>query len=232
MKTFLNYFGLILGLVLAVVAQATNLPPAVTGDVIIKFTDKSQAGVLLAEALRLNTNQHASLQTIARQLTADMGVPLSALRVTSGQELLMGVDRATLARALKNRLAREPSVQRVTSIETGKTLLPAAELVVRVDLRPNSAVQRQVQRDQQAIRRTSPELDMQVAELVSGISLRPVAHIDSAGRLILSLDVDGLIDDLIIRLKRRTDVVYAQPNLVARPSLKRENSPAPFEAQY
>lgn len=233
MRIFLENIGLALALALAltVVAQASNSPPAVTGDVIIKFTEGSQAGVLLAKALGPNTNQHAPLQTIAHKLSTDMGITLSALRVTSGQELVVSVDRAALARTLKNRLAREPSVQRVILIETGKTILPAAELTVRVNLRPDSAVQRQVQRDRLANRRASPELDMQVAELVSGIYPRPVAHIDSVGRLILTLDIADLIDDLIVRLKRRPYVVYAQPNLTVRPSLKRGDSPFPTEGK-
>lgn len=227
MKTFISYLGLTLVLVLAVVAWAENYPPAVTGDVIIKFTDKSQAGVLLAEAFRLNPNERAPLQTIARKLSAEMDVPLSALRVTSGQELVVSVDRAMLARDLKERLTREPAVQRVILLETGKTVLPAGALAVRVNLRPDSPVQRQVQRDRHAGQRTSAELDKQVSGLVSGVSPRPSAHIDNNGRLILTLDLAELIDDLVIRLKRRADIVYAQPNLIVRPSLKREISPVP-----
>lgn len=212
---------------MADVAQAANYPPAVTGDVIIKFTDKSEAGILLAEALRLNPNERAPLQTLARQLSAEMGVPLSAVRVTSGQELVVSIDRTTLTRNLKERLTREAAVQRVILVEAGKTVLPAAELAVRVNLRPDSAVQRQVQRDLHAGHRASPELDMQIAGLVSGVTPRPNAHIDSTGHLILALDIAELIDDLVVRLKSRTDVVYAQPNLVVRPSLKREISPPP-----
>lgn len=225
MKTFIS--GLTWVLLFTGAAQAANYPPAVTGDVIIKFTGKSQAGVLLAEAFRSNPNELAPLQTIARQLSAEMGVPLSALRITSGQELLVSVDRVTLMRSLKERLMREPAVQRVTLIETGKSVLPAAELAVRVNLRPDSAMQRQVQRDRRAGQRTSSELDTQVTRLVSGVSPRPNAHIDEHGRLVLTLDIADLIDDLVVRLKRRADIVYAQPNLMVRPSLKREISPVP-----
>lgn len=225
MKTFISGLTLVLGLV--GVVHATNYPPAVTGDVIIKFTDKSQAGKLLAEALRSNPNERAPLHAITRQLSGETGVPLSAVRVTSGQELVVSVDRATLARNLKERLMRESAVQRVILIETGKTILPAAELAVRLNLQPDSAVQRQVQRDRHAGRRTSAELDMQVAGLVSGVSARPSAHIDNHGRLILTLNIAELIDDLVVGLKRRADVVYAQPNLILRPSLKREIPPAP-----
>lgn len=225
MKTFIS--GLTWVLVFTGAAQAANYPPAVTGDVIIKFTDKSQAGVLLAEAFRTNPNERARLQAIARQLSAEMDVPLSALRLTSGQELLVSVDRITLMRNLKARLMREPAVQRVTLIETGKSVLPAAELGVRVNLRPDSAIQRQVQRDRHTGQRTSAELDTQVARLVSGISPQPSAHIDKDGGLILTFDIAELIDDLVIRLKRRADVVYAQPNLIVRPSSRPENSPVP-----
>lgn len=225
MKIFIS--GLILLLVMADAVQAANYPPAVTGDVIIKFTDKSEAGALLAEALRLNPDERVLLQSLARQLSTDMGVPLSAVRVTSGQELVVSIDRTTLTSNLKERLTREPAVQHVILVEASKTVLPAAELAVRVNLRPDSAAQRQVQRDRLAGHRASPELDMHVAGLVSGVSPRPNAHIDNVGQLILTLDIAELIDDLVVRLKRRADVVYAQPNLVVRPSLKRENSPPP-----
>ena len=225
MKIFIS--GLILVLALADTVHAANYPPAVTGDVIIKFSDKSQAGVLLAEAFRLNPNERAPLHAITRQLSGETGVPLSAVRVTSGQELVVSVDRTALRTSLKERLLREPAVQRVILIETGKTILPAAELAVRLNLQPDSAVQRQVQRDRYAGQRTSAELDMQVVGLVSGIAPRPSAHIDNQGRLILTLNIAELIDDLVVQLKRRVDVVYAQPNLILRPSLKREIPPAP-----
>lgn len=224
-KTFIYYFGLTLALVLSGTGQAANYPPAVTGDVIIKFTDKSQPGILLAQAFRLNPNNNTPLQIVARQLSAELGVPLTAVRATSGQELVLSIDRAQLARTLKERLAREPAVQRVILVENPKTLLPAAELAALVKLRPDSAAQRQVQRDRHAGHRSSPELGMQVAELVSGVSPLPTAHIDDAGQLIVSVDLAELIRDLVIRLKRRADVVYAQPNLIVRPSLKREISP-------
>lgn len=225
MKTFLS--GLILILVQAAIAHAANYPPAVTGDVIIKFTDKSQAGLLIAEALHLNSNQHVPLQTIASRLSAEMDLPLSALRLTSGQELVVSIDRAALARNLNERLMRETAVQRVVLLESGKTLLPTGELAVRVSLRPDSPVQRQVHRNLRAGQRTSEELDKQASLLVSGISPRPSAHVDNNGRLILKLDIAELIDDVVMRLKRRADVVYAQANLIVRPSLKREISPAP-----
>lgn len=224
MKTFIS--GLILVLALADSASAANYPPAVTGDVIIKFTDKSQAGKLIAEALDLSSNRLESLQAIARQLSSEMDVPLSALRITSGQELVVGIDRASLVRSLKERLQREPAVQRVISIETGGTVLPSSELAMSVNLRPDSPIQRQVQRDLRTGQRTSEELDKMVAGLISGVSPRPSAHIDNNGRLILTLDIGELIDDVVIRLKRRSDVVYAQANLMVRPSLKREISPA------
>lgn len=224
MKTFIHHFGLILVLSATNAGQAANYPPVVTGDVIIKFTDKSQAGALLAETLRSNPNNNTSLQTVARQLSAELGVMLTAVRVTSGQELVLSIDRATLARTLKERLAREPAVQRVILIENTKTLVPATELTAMVKLRPDSAAQRQVQRDRRAGHRSSPGLDMLVAGFVSGISPYPAAHIDDAGQLIVSLDLAELIRDLVMRLKRRADVVYAQPNLIVRPSLKREIS--------
>lgn len=224
-KTFIYYFGRALVLFLASTGQAANYPPAVTGDVIIKFTDKSQAGILLTQTFRSNPNNNTPLQTVASQLSAELGVMLSAVRVTSGLELVLSIDRAMLARTLKERLAREPAVQRVILIENARTLVPATELAALVKLRQDSAVQRQVQRDRHAGHRSSPDLDMQVAELVSGISPRPTAHIDAAGQLIVSVDLAELIRDLVIRLKRRADVVYAQPNLIVRPSLKREISP-------
>lgn len=224
MKTFIHYFGLVLFLSLTGAGRAANYPPAVTGDVIIKFTDKSQAGMVLTQALRSNPNNNTPLQTVARQLSAELGVTLTAVRVTSGQELVLSIDRAMLARTLKERLAREPAVQRVILIENTKTLVPATELAALVKLRPDSAAQRQIQRDRQAGHRSSPELDMQVAGLVSGISPHPAAHIDDAGQLIVSLDLAELIRDLVMRLKRRADVIYAQPNLIVRPSLKREIS--------
>lgn len=225
-KLFTSYFGLALVLVLtAGSGQAANPPPALSGDLVVKFRDNSEAAVLLARTFHANPNRNAPLQTLARQLSAELGVTLSALRVTSGQELVLGIDRAQLARTVKDRLAREPAVQSATVTEHAKTLLPAAELAVSVKLSANSAAARQVQRDRQAGQRTSPGLEKLVTQLCSGVYPQPGGHIDDKGNLILTLDIAELTRDLALRLKRRSDVVYAQPNLIVRPFLKREISP-------
>lgn len=196
--------------------QANGTSSFVAGDLIVKFFDANDAGQAVARAMRAD-QPLADLAPVATRLSAELGVPLVATRVTSGRELVLSVDRDRLAQPLTQRLARDPAVRSVTPIAAPKTVLPAAQVALAVALAPNSEAERLVQQAARAGHQTTPEIDALVARMATGVEPRPAGRVTERGQLVVAIDVAALTRELVARLKRRPDVEYAQPIQLARP---------------
>lgn len=202
-----------------------NIPPAfIAGDLIVKFTKESPFGVLLAQELRSDRVNAKALNIAAESLSAELGVALVPIRVTSGQELVLSIERSKLARALQQQVARDPAVHTVSLVASANALLPATEINFTVDFAEHSASKQAVLQAAQARLQTSSEIRRLVARLVSGIYPQPAGRIDSHGQFILTVDVAALTRDLVTRLKRRPDVVYVQPSQIVRPNRSKPNT--------
>jgi hypothetical protein len=188
----------------------------VAGDLIVKFSDRSDAGQAVVRAMGAD-QALADVAPVATRLSAELGVPLVAARVTSGRELVLSVDRAKLERTLTQRLGRDPAVRGVTRVAPPKAVLPAAQITVAVELAPNSEARRHVQEATQAGRQTTAEIDALVAKMAAGVEPRPTGRVTERGELVLAIDVAALTRELVERLKRRPDVEYAQPSQIVRP---------------
>src|SRR4030066_1821446 len=79
--------------------QANDKPSFVAGDLIVKFTTASEPGTLVTRALQGSQTADRQLAALAARLSQELGVAVSAVRVTSGNELGLRVDRARLAPA-------------------------------------------------------------------------------------------------------------------------------------
>lgn len=188
----------------------------VAGDLIVKFFDGNDAGQAVARAMRAD-QPLADVAPIAMRLSAELGVPLVATRVTSGRELVLSVDRDRLGQTLRQRLARDPAVRSVTPVAAPKTVLPGAQIALAVELAPNTEAERQVRETARAGQQTAPDIDALVARMAGGVDPRPSGRVNERGQLVVAVDVAALTRDLVARLKRRPDVEYAQPSQIVRP---------------
>ncbi|MCK7509503.1 MAG: hypothetical protein MZV70_39360 [Desulfobacterales bacterium] len=101
---------------LAVIAAANGPPAFVAGDLIVKFTDASESGALVARAVQGEAGAQRQLPDLAGRLSAGLGVSVIAARVTSGRELVLGIDREQLlASARATRAARTRREKRATA---------------------------------------------------------------------------------------------------------------------
>jgi hypothetical protein len=203
-------------LLAAAALKADGSPSFVAGDLIVRFQDDSDAGQAVTRALRAE-RPPADVVALATRLSAELGVPLVAARVTSGRELVLSVERAELAQALARRVRRDPQVRGVAPVAAPKMVLPAARLAFAVDLAPDSEAGRQVQEAARSGRRTTPEVAALVARLAADLYPQPAGHVGARGELILTIDVATLTRELVGRLARRPDVEYAQLSQVVRP---------------
>jgi len=198
--------------------QANDKPSFVAGDLIVKFTAASEPGTLVTRAMQGDQTADRQLAALAARLSQELGVAIAAVRVTSGNELVLGVDRDQLAQSLRQVVMRDLAVRAATRIDPPKTVLPAAEIALALDLRRDSEAGRQVHSSARAGRQASNEIEALVKKLCIGADPQPSGRVSKRGQLVLSIDIAALTLDLVERLKRRSDVEYAQPSLIVKPS--------------
>lgn len=197
--------------------QANDKPSFVAGDLIVKFTAVSEPGTLVTRALQGGQAADRQLAALAARLSRELGVAIAAVRVTSGNELVLSIDRDRLAQSLRQVLTRDPAVRAATRVDPPKTVLPAAQIALALDLRRDSEAGSLVRRTTHAGRQTSNEIEALVKKLSVGAHPQPSGHVSNRGQLVLTIDIAALTLDLIERLKRRPDVEYAQPSHIVKP---------------
>ncbi len=208
--------GLLLAAPWFAAASANGPPSYVPGDVIVKFTDASSAGLALTRALQAE-QLPVEVTHLAVQLSGELGVPLVATRVTSGRELVLSIDRDQLARRLAQQVARDPAVRSVAPIAAPKTILPAVQIAFAVAPVRDSELDRTLRQTAQSGRKTAAALDALAARLAGSPRLAVAGQVGQGGELLLTVDIAALTRTLIADLQRRADVEYAQPSHVLHP---------------
>lgn len=203
-------WGLGLGLVGMTGAANGPAPAFAAGDLIVKFNEASEFGRLLARAARGDGLPDKQLASVATQLSSSLKVALTAVRVTSGRELVLTIERTGFQRVTAQQLSRDPAVRAVTPVDAVPTVLPAAHVDFRMELGAGSEAQHRVQQAVQSGNRTSRGIDALVEKLAAGLSPRPTGHLDDQGALILRFDLATLTRNLVAQLQGRPDVEYAQ----------------------
>jgi hypothetical protein len=200
-----------------ITVQANDKPSFVAGDLIVKFTAASESGTLVTRAMQGDSTADQQLAALAARLSQELGVAVATVRVTSGNELVLSVDRDRVIQSLRQVVTRDPAVRKATRVDPPKTVLPAAQIVLALDLRRDSDAGKLVRQTAQAKRKTTKEVEALVTKLCVGADPQPSGHVSNRGQLVLTIDIAALTLDLVERLKRRPDVEYAQPSLIVKP---------------
>lgn len=182
------------------VGASDTIHPAhnVSGDLIVKFTAASEAGLLLAQAQHKTPLDDQLLMQLAVRLSTEMQVPLVPMYVTSGQELVLAIERTQVAQAIKQQLTRRPGIRRVKVATNAKSILPADKIGFIVECRAHCLTQVPV------------PLRVGIYPPLSGQAA-------ANGGMILTLDLMEITRAVVAQLKDRPDVLYAQPNQMLRP---------------
>jgi len=200
-----------------ITVQANAKRSFVAGDLFVKFTPVSESGMLVARAMQGDQAADRQLAALATRLSQELGVALATVRVTSGNELVLSLDREQVMQSLRQVVTRDPAVRKATRIDSPKTVLPAAQIALALDLRRDSEAGKLVRQTAQAKRKTTKEVEVLVAKLCVGADPQPSGYVSNRGQLVLTIDIAALTLDLVERLKRRPDVEYAQPSQIVKP---------------
>jgi hypothetical protein len=184
-------------------------------QVIVKFTSQSEAGQALARmdlAAIGNPTEDARLVELARDFGERIGIPVRLESLTSGRELLLAVDRYTLAATVAARLRQREGV---TSVEvadpaTGAGGAPASPRLT-VGFEPGSPFAETLARGSRVALGHLPGAGLGAPEVQAEVESAAPDHAE------LALDLDALMTGLVERAAADPDVQYAQRNLRLTP---------------
>jgi len=194
--------------------SASRSPSSARGEVIVKFKSMSKAGECVSTAAKENDIRNESLVSFSRELSKDLGTPVEATQLTSGGEVVLGVQFAELAANLAALLKARPQVTRSWEIKARESPAPSS---TRSDVGvafAASSREAQVLAQGSAVPHAELKPFLEGLEHDFGSKLR--ARVDGEKNLVLGIDEEALTLTLVERLKGRADVEYAQPNFVAR----------------
>ncbi len=90
-------------------ADETTLPK----ELIVKFAVGSEGRQTTLQAMQAGTAAEAHLQPLAQSLSEQINIPLTITRATSGQEVILAVDRDALMAELMERLQQRSDIEYV-----------------------------------------------------------------------------------------------------------------------
>ena len=174
---------------------------ATSGDeIIVKFAADQAINETIVRAFD-DADAHAALEESVQALSAELGVPLSFSRVTSGREIIVEIPMRQTYEVIAERIRDSDEVER-TSLEerTSGNLSNGVDVIlVTVDSRKVEL---------------SPDADLHAlaARLVADRRFPVICDIRADGRLAITPDFERLVEALVNELTSRPDVAYAQPN--------------------
>lgn len=195
--------------------QTSQTPPFVPGEVIVKFSEGSKAGAILARAAQGNWKTDACLASYLSALSQELGIPLKAKQLTSGGELVLTIQTHELTAKLVSRIKQNPRVVRTEESKAEeKGIVAAPRSEVLVEFAKGSHEAGVIARVRAQGLDTSSSLQEFMEEVERDLGLKLQSRTTKNHRLVVVIKVDSLTLELVARLNKHADVEYAQPNFV------------------
>ena len=212
---------LVLSLVLASAAAFTagnadpEPPPAqyVPSQVILKFRSGSSGAAAVDEAVETGGEKNARLAAYVGNLGDKLGMPLQAQQVTSGNEVVVGID---LRRFAQNTVERLLAMQAVAGAEddSSERAGPQSAVTLRVSFAADSQFAAALAEAWGAGAKMHEQLDAFIESASRGLDLPLVYQLDNEGELIVLVDMLQVTETLASRLGELEEVEYAELNQI------------------
>jgi hypothetical protein len=172
--------------------------PEVAGDVIVKFRDASEPGRVVAPILTGQSRIDSAVPMVS-DLSNDLGSPLTVVRVTSGRELVLAIDRVRVGQIISLRADNVSAIRSMKPADSSARLASQQQLEFVVEPQPGSDVEKAI------------------SSITGNFQPHARSRIDEDGRVLLTIDMTGLTRQTVEQLKKRSDVEYAQANVLLKP---------------
>jgi hypothetical protein len=184
---------------------------------IVKFEAGSAGDGVAAQAAQDTSAQTALFADFAAGLSGEIGVPIRIYTVTSGRELVLGVDAAKVADAAIAALEQRPDVARAMRVAGGdEPQVASRDPVLAVEFAEDSAIGRRLAEGRPETLQDDPEI-LGLSRDVAGRTGLPLTLHPEGPAIAFTLDLERLTSDLADRLTRRPDVAYVEPNRLLQP---------------
>jgi hypothetical protein len=198
--------------ILLIGGAMSSSPPFVPGEVLLRFVSGSAASSAVEAALQVTPPDLQALAPIVKTLQGAAHIPLKAIRVASGNWVVLNVEPGPLADQAARDLRKRKNIESVEVVvlePLQQGLMPKREglRVLFTSRSPESEI---------VSKKTSGVENKHVARLASelgktvGLPLK--GYIGDGDRLLLEIDLMALTPILVERLKALPDVEFAQPN--------------------
>jgi hypothetical protein len=184
------------------------------GEIIVKFSGKSEGGQISARAIAEGTPSDAALTSYIQVLSKEVGVPLEVKQLGSGGSLVVAVRRPELIAILLKRLRETTDVKETRVVSGNDPTAPAVE----VDFVQGSPETEVLAQESSETGAPGPQAQAITERLKHACGLALTSRIVSRSQIVVTPDLRALTLDLAARLSKRTDVEYAQPNFIRRPT--------------
>lgn len=197
------------------VAQERPSPQRVAaGEIIVKFRSESDVGGKVARAAVLGYAPTGDVAAYVTSIGRELGVPLDAKRLGSGGTVLVAIRTAELPETVARKVRSQDSVKSAQTVAAPSAADPAS---VRVEFVPGSSQASALARIGQRDRDQHAKISTLTSPLARASGVALSGRLDPSGQLLLTPDLNEITTQLAIRLGKRPDVEYAQPNYVVRP---------------
>jgi hypothetical protein len=184
----------------------------VSSEIIVKFSGSGKGAELAARALTEGNPSDARLGSYVKTISSEVGVPLEVKRFGSGGNVILAIRLAELAENLSKRFRDIPDVEDAHMVSEKNVSISAIEISFKQNCREAEILAQPAQEGAES--RVELEAITKKLEQDGGVPL--TARVVSPRHLLVTLDLQKLTVDLATRLKKRSDVEYAQPNFVRR----------------
>ena len=195
--------------------QASEGPPAVDGELIVKFESGQDIQARINDAMRdpsAKADTHSEIRHYVSELSDQVGVPLVMVRITSGRELLLAIPRRPFLEGVAERIRSRSDVSAIEIVHDETALSHNDKLIVTFGEGAKSLT-RLIEASEAECREVAGSIS---ATLIDEPAYDFDARRLEGNRLEISVDVRKVALDLATRLRDRPDVEYAQPNFAVR----------------
>ncbi|MEN8260028.1 MAG: hypothetical protein ABFS02_05485 [Pseudomonadota bacterium] len=186
-------------------------------EVIVKFTEKSRLGTIINESRDRPLGENRALLDGVADLSEALSTPLIAKSITSGSELVLGVNVTAVLADLRKKLEGYPGVSKVRKIPSDqKPILPQISEEVAVGFLPDTEESKTLAQAR-TCQNPADCIEPVVANLAEKTGYPLKGRLLRGRRLAVGIDLGATIQNLVERLKKNSDVEYAQPNFILGP---------------
>lgn len=196
-------------------AAGQDTPPV--SEFIVKFKAASAGDRIAAQAAQDQAAQAALFADFAAALSGEIGIPIRIGTVTSGRELVLGVDAAKVADAAIAGLEQRPDVVRAMRVEGGdEPQVALRDPILAVEFAEGSAIGRRLAEGRPGNLQDDPDILGLSRDMADRTGV-PLVLRPEAAAIVFALDIGRVTSELGDRLKRHPDVAYVEPNRLLQP---------------